>query len=1067
VFVASKGTSMSSSIQPAARPVLRDAKGQPYEPALKPHLKPILFLVFAATALLGITGVYLSSIRLLEWWRGQTYTNQFTLWMFLAHIAVGVLILAPFLYFGVSHYLSARRRKNRLAVRLGLTLFATGLLVVLSGVALIQLAGLPQLPVGSWGRNIIYVLHLAAPAAAVVLYVLHRRAGPDIQWRYGIGWGAGVAVFVGLMIAMHSQDPRKWYVQGSKEGERYFEPSKARTHDGNFIPANTLMMDEYCKKCHEDIFNDHLHSAHKFSSFNNPPYRFSVRETRKMGLERDGNTKASRWCAGCHDTVPFFSGAFDDPEFDDVNHPTSQAGITCTTCHAITNINSTMGNADYTIEEPQHYPFAYSENPFLQWVNNQLVKAKPDFHKKTFLKPFHKSATNKSAEFCSTCHKVSLPVELNHYKEFTRGQDHYTTYLLSGVSGHGARSFYYPPVAKTSCAECHMPLKESGDFGAKDFDNSGARKIHSHAFPAANTGLPWLLSLDPKHADRADKFRAAAKLHEDFLRGTDPEGKDKKIRIDLFGLKEGGTIDAKLIAPLRPKLPALKPGATYLVEVVVRTLNIGHPLTQGTVDSNEIWVDFTARSGDRVIGRSGALQGKDDSGPLDEWAHRINVLMLDRKGNRINRRNPQDIFTPLYNHQVPPGAGQVVHYRLEVPRDVTGPVELAVKVRYRKFDFEYLSLVHGGDDKVPATPVVDVCEDKVTLPVEGVAETVPEQTSPIKPPWQRWNDYGIGCYIEGGLGMKKGEFRQAEEAFRQMLTLGNEDATAYAHLNMARVFLDEGRVAETVEELNETRRAFEKLKSPPWWTLAWLNGRVNLLNARDVEDFDRAITDFEKVLDPKNQPEARKFDFSMDFVVINDLALAYFKRSQLEGNNARTRDPFLVKAIQQYERTLQLEKEDLDAHYGLHQCYARLGGKAPESAVSEEKVATDEASLSALARDFRDGKTSKEKRLETVGRLAQAVIALGKEPTKADQPKRMRFEALITQLRPAFQDESDAELRAAAARALGYLHYEMYAIFRPDDVARSLAAKEYRAKHPAADHAAEAIVIYPTNQPDR
>ena len=49
-----------------------------------------------------------------------------------------------------------------------------------------------------------------------------------------------------------------------------------------------------------------------------------------MGLKRDGNLKASRWCAGCHDVVPFFSGAFDDPNFDDVKHPTSQAGMTCT-----------------------------------------------------------------------------------------------------------------------------------------------------------------------------------------------------------------------------------------------------------------------------------------------------------------------------------------------------------------------------------------------------------------------------------------------------------------------------------------------------------------------------------------------------------------------------------------------------------------------------------------------------------------------------------------------------------------------------------------------------------------
>ena len=31
------------------------------------------------------------------------------------------------------------------------------------------------------------------------------------------------------------------------------------------------------------------------------------------------------------------------------------------------------------------------------------------------------------------------------------------------------------------------------------------------------------------------------------------------------------------------------------------------------------------------------------------------VYMLDKDGNRIDQRNPQDI-TPLYNNQIPPGA---------------------------------------------------------------------------------------------------------------------------------------------------------------------------------------------------------------------------------------------------------------------------------------------------------------------------------------------------------------------------------------------------------------------------
>src|SRR5262249_13152611 len=184
------------------------------------------------------------------------------------------------------------------------------------------------------------------------------------------------------------------------------------------------------------------------------------------------------------------------------------------------------------------------------------------------------------------------------------------------------------------------------------------------------------------------------------------------------------------------------------------------------------------------------------------------------------RRNPQDIFTPLYDKQIGPGAAAVMHYRLDVPATLTAPIELTARVRYRKFDYEYMKLVHDGKEP-PKLPIIDMCEDKVTLPVAGVNTPVSPQVSPIKPAWQRWNDYGIGCFLEGGG--KRGHFKQAEEAFKKLLTLGEKDAVPQGHLNLARVYLDEGRLDEAAKELEAAGKC-----DPPAaaWSRAWFTALV-------------------------------------------------------------------------------------------------------------------------------------------------------------------------------------------------------------------------------------------------
>ena len=1049
---------------PLSQPVLvmkaRAAKPTPYVPAIGPRVRLLLYTVFVGFAVLGATGIYLLVISALNSINtNQLYTTAFTFDILIAHIGIGVIGVVPYLLFGAIHSYTSWRRSNRAAVRLGLLVFFLGLLTIASGFALVQIKDLPQLPSGSIARIITYLAHLLIPVAAVLAYLAHRRAGPAIKWKYGKYWAAVVGSVVGGMALVHTVNPQEFGRAGPEEGMQYFFPSEARTADGKFISARALMMDDYCAKCHQDVYNDHLHSAHKFSSFNNPAYLFSIRETRKVAMERDGKMNASRWCAGCHDQVPFLSGKFDNSNYDIVNDPTAHAGITCVVCHSITHINSPIGNAAFTIEEAQHYPFAFSENATLQWVNNQLIKAKPELHKKTFLKPLHKSA-----EFCSTCHKVSLPVELNHYKDFLRGQNHYDSFVLSGL-GHGSRSFYFPPAGmKENCASCHMPLEPSNDFGSKDFDGSGLRKRHSHFFPAANTGLFELLKNEDRYKDRSEQFQKSIDTNAAFLRGTAPDGSDRKLRIDLFGLRqysENAPVDEDPIQ-LRPTLPTLKPGENYLVEVVIRTLNVGHHFSQGTADSNEIWVDFQATSGGKVIGSSGRLSGPNETGEVDPWSHFINVLMLDRNGNRIDRRNPQDIFTPLYDKQIPPGAGQVVHYKLSVPHDVSGPVELTVKLRYRKFNYKYMEYVHKAAGKpIPKLPIVDLCTDRVTLPVARVSERVEAQTSPIKPPWQRWNDYGIGCLLEGGAGNKRGNLRQAEAAFQKLLTLGEKEAVSHAHVNLARVYIDQGRLTEAVRELN----ASQECNPPaPWWVATWFKGLVIAQISTKREDLELAASLFEKIVDPANQPRHEdgklKFDFTRDSVVLAELGRTLYKRSTLETVDREANQRFLLKAVDAYERALAIDPEDVDSHYGLYQCYDRLGQGIETPTPPAVTVAASH--LKELAGKLEKAKP--EQRLALARELAAAVSTLDKRVPNPREPILPDIRTLLDQIGPMFHSEKISSIQSALAGVLAELHRVAHEIYKPDELARAEPVAKYRREHPAANAAAEAIVIYPTNR---
>jgi len=331
---------------------------------------------------------------------------------------------------------------------------------------------------------------------------------------------------------------------------------------------------------------------------------------------------------------------------------------------------------------------------------------------------------------------------------------------------------------------------------------------------------------------------------------------------------------------------------------------------------------------------------------------------------------------------------------------------------------------------------------------------VAAQESPIKPAWQRWNDYGIGCYLEGGPGMKKGELRQAEVAFKKLLTLGVPDAVPHGHTNLARVAIDLGDLKAAADHVTASGQCDPPA---PWWLRAWLSGVATAENASGKADWDAAAAEFAKIVDPANQPRERNMDFTKDYVVLGRLGQAYYRRSQQEPSGSAAQREFLLKAVGAYVKALAVDPEDLFAHDGLNRAYAALAVEAPAGGGKVDGTAAEVERLSVSATVG-----GAAERVTAAVALADAVAALGRKPPDARAPRLKPLQEARVRLQKSFAAEKDEPTRAALAIALSTLHRELHALFLPDELAQSLTAQKYRKAHPAAAAAANAIVIYPT-----
>ncbi len=233
-------------------------------------------------------------------------------------------------------------------------------------------------------------------------------------------------------------------------------------------------------------------------------------------------------------------------------------------------------------------------------------------------------------------------------------------------------------------------------------------------------------------------------------------------RIDIFGVREAGEIDGVLHAPLESRnRPCLQPGRRYLVEAVVRNLRVGHHLTQGTADSNELWVDVTAkrrRSGDRAQRRHRARRR---SRPLVVLCQRLCADPRTASGSTgATVRTPSWPSTTTRSRRARRRSCTTCcgYRRMSRPDHHRGGTALP-QVRYDLPEVRAGRRFRGND--LPVTPWRRIaCSWRSAARGRRVRSLV-AGTKPA--PWERWNDYGIGLLLSGEA--QQSTLRQAEHAF--------------------------------------------------------------------------------------------------------------------------------------------------------------------------------------------------------------------------------------------------------------------------------------------------------------
>lgn len=501
---------------------------------------------------------------------------------------------------------------------------------------------------------------------------------------------------------------------------------------------------ESCAPCHKEQVEEWRESAHALSAFANPFYRVTLDDF----VEHRDPEKA-RFCNGCHDIAV----TFEKPSVVDPKNRAGYAGVTCATCHSITEA-TIAGNASYLLDtSPIPLPRPNDEKSLQAHISRVGGPAL------------------RSENLCISCHEGFTSPDTGH-AVIGQGVNELVPWRRSGYAGNKA-SRIDSPGEMQSCSSCHMPEIEE-------------KKRRSHRFPGGHTAL-----------SASQGAGAQLEAHQKLLQGA--------ASLDVMPMRaEGGRF-----LPLEGRV-STKPGDLVAFDVVMRNLRVGHNFPGGARDLRDVWLEVVLKDNRGEVLAQIGQKHRETGDDLDTY--RLRVVMVDDHGQPVKEHSVAQFRTPVFDKTIGPRDASVARYTWEVPGDFDVsrlPLRVETKLLHRRLQaalhqkacdssrsprgalFRKNTRAFAGFDLDPCVPqpIIEIASRTVTL------DKAPQS-------WKRSWEHGLA--LQHQVQERLEEARTTLEKAEEFLT---DDAPVWAR---ASVKLELGRVAAREGRTSEAEQLFEE-----------------------------------------------------------------------------------------------------------------------------------------------------------------------------------------------------------------------------------------------------------------